>query len=226
METIQDRAFEAIRTGDPTRLRALLADDPSLAQARDGNGVSLRLQACYHRKMELLALLRDTGPSLDIFEASALPEAEARGRELLAADPELAGAWSADGFTPLHLASFFGRDAMAQALLDHGADPNAVARNAMAVQPLHSAAAARAVGIITMLLDAGADVNAKQQGGWTALHAAAIFGDLPLVELLLSRGADMDIATDDGKKAVDLAAEKNHAAVAEYLRSLDHRKGE
>lgn len=69
-----------------------------------------------------------------------------------------------------------------------------------------------------MLLDASADVNAKQHGGWTALHAAAMFGALPLVELLLDRGADAEIAKDDGKKAVDLSAEKNHAAVVEALR--------
>ena len=164
-------------------------------------------------------MLRDAGPPLDIFEAAALPGAAERGAELLAADPGLATAWSSDGFTPLHLASFFGTEEMARMLLDRGADPNAVSRNPMAVQPLHSAAASRAVGIITMLLGHGADVNARQQGGWTPLHAAAIFGDLPLVELLLKSGAEVDLANDDGKRAVDLAAEKDHAQVADVLRS-------
>jgi uncharacterized protein len=218
METTHEKAFGAVRTGDTDGLAALLAADPLLAAARDENGVSLRLQACYHRKTDMLTMLRDSGPPLDIFEAAALPRAAARGAELLAADPGLATAWSSDGFTPLHLASFFGAEEMAQILLDHGADPNAVSRNPMAVQPLHSAAASRAVGIITMLLNHGADVNARQQGGWTPLHAAAIFGDLPLVELLLKNGAEVDRANDDGKKALDLAVEKGHDRVANLLR--------
>src|SRR5260221_8364645 len=107
METTHEQAFGAVRRGDVDGLAALLAADPSLAAARDEKGVSLRLQACYHRKMDMLAMLRDTGPPLDIFEAAALPGASGRGAELLKADPGLATVWSGDGFTPLHLASFF-----------------------------------------------------------------------------------------------------------------------
>jgi hypothetical protein len=213
------RAFEAVKSGDFQRLAELLAADPSLAAACDENGVSLRLQACYQRRDAMLEVLRDTGPPLDIFEVAALPAAEGRGAELLAADPGLARAWSSDGFTPLHLASFFGRPAMARILLGAGADPNAVARNPMAVQPLHSAAAARDSATIMMLLDHGAEVNARQAGGWTPLHAAAMFGALPLVELFLSRGARADVANDQGKTALDLAAEKGHSDVADVLRS-------
>jgi ankyrin repeat protein len=218
MESMHEKAFRAVRTGDTAGLAGLLKTDPALAAARDENGISLRVQACYQRKTDMLAMLRDAGPPLDIFEAAALPGAAARGAELLAADPGLAGAWSGDGFTPLHLASFFGSEEMARILLDGGADPNAVARNPMAVQPLHSAAASRAVGIIRMLLDRGADANARQRGGWTPLHAAAMFGDCLLVELLLKHGATADCANDEGKKPLDLAVEKGHIPVANVLR--------
>jgi ankyrin repeat protein len=217
MDKAHEAAFGAVKSGDGKRLAELLVDDPALAAARDENGVSLRLQACYHRRVEMLAMLRDAGPPLDILEAAALPEAEMRGEELLAADPGLARAWSSDGFTPLHLASFFGRAKMAAMLLDRGAEPNAVSRNPMAVQPLHSAAAARDTAIIRLLLDHGADVNARQAGGWTPLHAAAMFGYAPLAELLLSRGAAADLPNDQGKTALDLAEEKGHTQVAELL---------
>ncbi len=219
MNSTQEKAFGAVRTGDVKGLAELLTADPTLAAARDENGVSLRLLACYHRKSDMLAMLRDAGPPLDIFEAAALPGAAGRGAELLAADTGLATAWSADGFTPLHLASFFGRGEMVRVLLDHAADPNAVARNPMGVQPLHSAAACRDIEIVTMLLDRGADVNGRQHGGWTPLQAAAIFGDLALVELLLKSGAKVDLVKDDGKSAVDLAVEKGHKQVADVLRS-------
>jgi ankyrin repeat protein len=218
MDKAHETAFAAVKSGDGKRLAELLAADPTLAIARDENGVSLRLQACYHRRADMLAMLRDAGPALDIFEAAALPDAEVRGAELLASDPDLARAWSSDGFTPLHLASFFGRAKMAAILLDRGAEPTAVSRNPMSIQPLHSAAAARDTAIIQMLLDHGADVNARQAGGWTPLHAAAMFGDAPLAELLLSRGALADLANDQGKTALELAAEKGHSDVAEILR--------
>jgi ankyrin repeat protein len=89
----------------------------------------------------------------------------------------------------------------------------------MAVQPLHSAAAARDAAIIALLLDHGADVNARQAGGWTPLHAAAMFGDRPLVELFLKHGAAATASNDQGKTALDLAVEKGHTDVAERLRS-------
>jgi ankyrin repeat protein len=217
MDKAHETAFATVKSGDGKQLAELLAEDPTLAIARDENGVSLRLQACYHRRVEMLAVLRDAGPSLDIFEAAALPDAEVRGEELLRADPDLARAWSSDGFTPLHLASFFGRPKMAAILLDRGAEPNAVSRNPMAVQPLHSAAVARDTTIVAMLLDHGADVNARQAGGWTPLHAAAMFGNAPLAELFLNRGATADLTNDQGKTARDLAVEKGHTEIAGLL---------
>jgi ankyrin repeat protein len=219
MENARGEAFAAVRSGDREALAGLLRADAALAGARDDNGVSLLMQACYHRRPEMVEMLRAAAPPLDIFEAAALAEEESCGAALLAADPGRARAWSGDGFTPLHLAAFFGREPMARLLLAHGADPDAVARNPMAVRPLHSAAACPARGIVAMLLDAGADVNARQHGGWTALHAAAMSGDLPLAERLLGRGADPGLANDDGKTPLDLAVERQHAAVAEALRA-------
>jgi hypothetical protein len=219
MESAREQVLSAVKAGDVKRLEELLAADPSLAATVDATGVSLRLVACYHQKPDTLPLLREVGPPLDIFETAALPGAAELGKELLMVDPGLARAWSSDGFTPLHLAAFFRRPSMAEALLGLGADPNAVARNPMAVQPLHSACAGRDVAIITMLLDHGADANGRQSGGWTPLHAAAMFGDLPLLEMLLSRGARPELTNDEGKSALDLAVAQGHAEVAEALRS-------
>jgi ankyrin repeat protein len=219
MENSHAKAFEAVRTGDLKGLAELLASDPSVAAARDENGLSLLMRACYQSRWEMVEMLRGKVPPLDLFEAAAVPGGEARGAELLAAGPGLAAAWSPDGFTALHLASFFGREPMAGLLLERGADPDAVARNAMRVRPLHSASASHSSAIVRRLLDSGADVNAKQNGGWTPLHAAAMFGDLSLLELLLDCGADPSVANDDGKTALDMAAEKGHAEVLEALRS-------
>ena len=77
------------------------------------------------------------------------------------------------------------------ALLDSGADPNAVARNEMKVQPLHSAAAHRDVEICRRLLEAGADPNARQEGGYMPLDEAEHTGNTELSALLRAHGAEL-----------------------------------
>jgi uncharacterized protein len=143
---------------------------------------------------------------LTAFEAAALGDGE-RLRTALDAGPRLAGAWTADGFTALHLASYFGGSrAAVELLLERGADPRAPARNATRVTPLHSAVAGGQVDIVAALLEHGAAVDARQQQGFTALHGAAFTGNRPMMELLLAHGADPDLRDDHGRTAADLLA--------------------
>ena len=94
----------------------------------------------------------------------------------------------------------------------------AVARNPLAVQPLHSAAAGSHAGIVQALLEVGADANARQSGGFVPLHAAAQNGDAATSELLLAHGADPSIGNDDGKTAADFAGDAGHEELARRLR--------
>ena len=68
--------------------------------------------------------------------------------ELLAANRSLVSAVSPDGWTPLHLAAFFGAADAARALLNKGASPSARSTNAMQNLPLHAAAAGRHAAIV------------------------------------------------------------------------------
>jgi ankyrin repeat protein len=178
--------------------------------------VSPLLQALYEgRAADVDARLAEQ-PQLDVFEAAALGRSE-RLEELLAAEPSLAGAWSVDGFTPLHLAAFFGRLVSARLLVERGAPVDVPARNDMRVTPLHSAAAAGEKEIAELLLERGADPNARQQGGFTPIHAAAQNGDAELAALLVRHGAEPSLATDDGRTAFELAREAGHAELARRL---------
>lgn len=210
--------FQLVRDGDDAAMLALVAGAPSIAAQRDAAGVSLVLFCLYHGRRELARALADARRDLDVFEAAALGRAD-RLAELLRADRAAARGWSADGFTALHFAAFFGQAEAARLLLAHDADANAVARNPMAVQPLHSAAAGRHADVVDVLLRAGADPNARPHGGWTPLQAAAAHGDAPTVELLLAAGADLSLANDAGRRAADLAREHGHAALAERLKA-------
>ena len=209
--------FEAIAAGDAARVRELVAADPTLAGARDGQGVSAVMLARYHGAHEVVSVLVDAGPELDVFEAAALG-GEERLDELTAREPALVRARSADGFTALHFAAFFGQPACARLLVERGADVHDVARNPMKVQPLHSAAAASQREIVEFLLDAGADPNARQQRRAVPLHAAAQNGDEDVVELLLARGADPTLVHEDGRTAADMARDAGHEALATLLR--------
>ena len=160
----------------------------------------------------------DAVPELDICEAAAVG-ADERLQQLLGEDAGAAARLSPDGFTPLHLASFFGHEQAARLLVAGGADANVAADNRSRVLPLHSAAAGGHTEIGELLLDAGAAADEKQEGGFTPLHAAAHSGNLKLVELLLQHGADPRRAADDGRTAVDMAAEGGHEEVLDRLRA-------
>ncbi len=217
-------AFEAaVVAGERTTVDALLLQSPELAAARNAGGVSFVLLALYHGQGEVAARIAAARDDLDAFEAAALGRL-GRLRELASADPEALNAFSADGFTQLHLATFFGQLSAARFLLAQGADVDAVARNPSAVRPLHSAAATRDARIVRTVLAAGADPDAKQAGGHTALHSAVLHGNVPMAVALLSAGADPVARNDEGKSARDLTPSDNVEAIgrllAEWTRDL------
>ena len=216
-----DELFATIEAGDVGAVRAILDGDPSIAGVRDALGVSVVMRARYRLDDALLEAVMSARPSLDVFEAAALGDLE-RMIESLDADPSLVSAFSSDGFSPLHLAAFFGKSDAARALLGRGADVDARGRGWMTGTPLHSAASANHTEVATVLLDAGADPNARQSGGWTPLHAAAMNGNLALVELLLAHGVDPAAENDDGATVLALVQEQGDAdAVARIRRALD-----
>lgn len=158
----------------------------------------------------------EADPSLAIFAAAMLGDAE-QLEELLAANRSLLSEFSPDGWTPLHLAAFFGGFDAARLLLNKGASPATRSTNAVQNLPLHAAAAGRHAKLATLLIDHGAPVNARQHGGWTALHAAAQSGDVELAEVLLAAGAEIDARADNNQCALDLALTKGQQQMVELL---------
>ncbi|HZT29057.1 MAG TPA: ankyrin repeat domain-containing protein [Bryobacteraceae bacterium] len=208
--------FAAIRQGDPERVAALLAADPGLAEARNPEGATGVLWAVYVRHPELVPLVSG-GRVLDLYEACATGGLE-RIREALAADPHAANSYSADGFTPLGLAIFFGHREAARLLLDAGANPRTPSRNALRVAPLHSAVAAGDLEAVRMLIARGAEADPVEFLGATPLHSAAMSGRADIARVLIEAGADPERKTKDQKTALDLAEAGGHAQVAELLR--------
>src|SRR5262249_51158777 len=143
----QEDLIAAVQSGDTAQFRDLLARDPGLVKTRDASGVSALMHAIYRRNPEMITLILAAHPDLDIFEAACSGKTD-RLTALLDAAPDLANAYSADGFTALHFAAFFSQPAAARLLLERGADTKAIARNGTQVMPLHSAAAGRNLEVV------------------------------------------------------------------------------
>ena len=216
--------FAAIDTGDGSEVRAILARDANLAGSRDGDGVSALMRARYRNDRTMMDAIIARLSEFDVFEAAAFDELD-RITELLAYGPALVDAHSPDGFTALHLAAFYGREAAARLLLAHGAQVDARGRGWMTGTPLHSAASGRHTNVARVLLQAGADPDARQGGGWTPLAGAAHNGNAELVGLLLDAGADPAAVNDEGRSVLALAEDAADPATVEGIREALGERG-
>jgi ankyrin repeat protein len=210
--------FDAIASGDPTKVRRKLAREPAAVDERDENGLSPLMRAVYDGQTEIVEVILDRRPELDLFEAAALGDDDTL-KQRLGRSRKRSSAYSSDGFTPLHLAAFFGHVGTAALLVDRGADMEAPSKNPRfpSVRPLHSAIAGNQRDVALLLLERGADPNAQANGGWTPLHFAATSGDVEVCRALLKRGAKRAAPADDRTRPIDFAIEKRHRDVVELL---------
>ena len=121
---------------------------------------------------------------------------------------------SESGNSPLSIASGLGHQAIAQFLLDEGADVNTLkgGRNA-----LHSAIDNEHIAMVRLLLDSGADVNLKDYTGRVALHLAVENLDIAMVQLLLQKEASVDATNDEGETALHFAMKNQKHEIARLL---------
>ncbi len=219
----EKQLLDAAKAGRAAEVEKLLEGQPTLLKARAENGVSAISLAVYYRHPEIAEIFIQKGARLDLYESCATGKVKT-ARELLEKEPGLAKSYSPDGHTPLGLASFFGHMDLARLLLASGADVNAPSKNEMRVRPLHSATAGHHMEIVQALLSAGADANARQEGGFVPLHEAASEGDWETAKLLVRHGARIDIQAENGKSASDLARDRGHKDLAEWLEARDAAK--
>jgi uncharacterized protein len=207
---------EQVKQGDLPGVRAAIADEPALLNATNEGGQSAFLLSKYYGQEQVSEYLLSLHPELDLFNkcvAGLTPDVLAQ----IDSDPSLLEAHSSDGWTPLHLAAFFGHPELAKALLNRGANVDSRSTNAMTNTPLHAGVAGRKTKVVEVLIERGADVNARQHGGWTALHGAAQSGSRDIVQLLLAHGADPNLRADNNQAALDLALMKGHHEIAALL---------
>jgi ankyrin repeat protein len=133
--------------------------------------------------------------------------------------------------TPLIVASFKGFLAVFQALLEHGADPEAKDNGGW--MPLHWACWNGHLAMVNELLSPndsngtlttlgkrksrGADIDATDNNGNTPLHGASAGGHVAIVQSLLSGGADILSANNQGLLPIHKAVSFGKSEVVKYL---------
>lgn len=206
----------AIQNRNLAQAQAALERDISQATTAIPGGITPLLFALYNGSPEIAALLRSFRYP-DIFEAAALNDGPLVAQHAVA-NPSLLGSHSPDGWTPLHLAAFFGAQNSALVLIGMGAALEARSNNPMQNTPLHAGiAGAGGETLAPLLLALGADPHTVGGSGVTALHLAASRGFEALCRLLISRSADRKARTEDGKTAAELARDRGHLATAAAL---------
>lgn len=161
-----ERFVDLAKSGDAAAVRAAVAADPSLVAGRLESGETPLMSALYRGHLDVVEALIDLGAPIDAFAAAAtgrLPEL----RRAIATAGAL-NAFAYDGWTPLHLAAFFGHLEAARTLMNAGADTGAVSRNGMRNTPLHAAAAGRHSDVARLLLERGADGLVLDAGDYSA----------------------------------------------------------
>ncbi|MEZ4702490.1 MAG: ankyrin repeat domain-containing protein [Rhodothermales bacterium] len=176
---------------------------------------------------DTLALTPDAWPATSAAEllTDSLHEAVWDGDSTRVADLLAAGARPDslslfDGYAPLHRAVEARRLDLVNLLLDAGADPNQMSRNADGNDrtPLHIAAETGSVAVAEALLAAGARVDAVTAFGETPLHGAhTMVKDPQIAALLVAHGADPNARTVFGTTPMHHAALSGTTALMRVL---------
>ena len=120
------------------------------------------------------------------------------------------------GQTALHLAVYAGSKETCRALLNRGANPNAVTRYEL-LTPLHMACDGGWREIVLMLLAAGANPNVYDKMERTPLHLAALKGRADMGAALIREGAQVEAKDCHGWNARQFAELMAHNEFVELV---------
>jgi ankyrin repeat protein len=204
----------AIKAKETELVMQMVTQDGALTKQRVAGGITSIMLAAYNGAWELVRWFVELGAVHGLTDAVLGGDAE-MVESMMVASPDAINTYNADGFTPLHVAAYFGKDPIALTLISRGADVNARSRNELHNHPLEAAIAGSAGDeVIDTLITMGADPRAD---GDSPLHLAAMNGRAQVIRLLLAQGADPKSTSAEGKTAADYASEAGHSELVEIL---------
>ncbi len=233
---------DAALSGDLEKVRALIEGDPTLLEARDSEGNTPLISACFAPptfipKADVARFLIARGADINarnnwggtplylaIRDSNLMQRLIAKGAEV--------NVEAFVGITPLHQAASAGNLRVAKLLIEHGAQLNARSRSdgtilhqIINVQRLLYGRTDSNREMARLLLESGVKLQEFSFGN-TELHLAALKGQAHLVPLLVEHGADVNARNDYGHTALHYAARHGYRAVAEALLACGARPGD
>jgi ankyrin repeat protein len=124
-----------------------------------------------------------------------------------------------ESWTPLHVAMDCSASDVAEALIDAGADIEAVDEEHNT--PLYLAVRKDFLPGVSMLLEKGANPNCRNYQSYSPLMRAAERGNLEIAELLIDYGAEIGVFEPDGMSLLNICGEQSkNPALFAYLLGL------
>ncbi|RFU74992.1 ankyrin repeat-containing [Trichoderma arundinaceum] len=159
--------------------------------------------------------LRDNGERTPLFYAAEGGH-EAAVKMFLARSDMDSDARNEKGWSPLFMAAMNGHVAIAQILIDQGADIET--RDADGQTPLWWATQNNHAGIVQLLLEKGVNMETKgSRDGCTPLLVAVHRGYEAIFQMLLDKGADIETTDHYGETPLLVAAQDGREAIARIL---------
>ncbi len=134
-----------------------------------------------------------------------------------------------NGWTPLMVALFFGKEDTARLLIQHGA--SATASDPQGYGPMHWAALQGFAAVVDILVERGASPDVQSFKGITPLIQAAAGAHEATIRALLARRASVSLPDNEGWTPLHKAVANGHTAAARILleagadRLARHRDG-
>ncbi|MBT8260245.1 MAG: ankyrin repeat domain-containing protein [Bacteroidia bacterium] len=123
-------------------------------------------------------------------------------RDLYIESPSIIDNPNLEGYLPLTLACYYGREEHVKFLVDKVQNINGISKYGT---PLMAAVVKGYTNIVDLLLRKKANVNIADNNGTLPIHYAVMFKQYDIIELLIEADANIDLEDNRGNSALDYA---------------------